>query len=53
MGVLATTHLIEQGCKRIAHIRGPEIITAIGRLEGYKQALAAHQMTPPGVMLFP
>ncbi len=46
VGVLATTHLIEQGCKRIAHIRGPEISTAIGRLEGYKQALAAHQMAP-------
>lgn len=49
VGVLATTHLIEQGCKRIAHIRGPEISTAIGRLEGYRQALAAHQMSPlPG-----
>lgn len=49
VGVLATTHLIEQGCKRIAHVRGPEISTALGRLEGYKQALAAHQMTPlPG-----
>jgi len=49
VGVLATAHLIEQGCKRIAHIRGPEISTALGRLEGYKQALAAHRMTPlPG-----
>ena len=46
VGVLATTHLIEQGCRRIAHIRGPEVSTAIGRLEGYKQALATHQMTP-------
>ena len=44
VGVLATTHLIEQGCRRIAHIRGPEISTAIGRLNGYKQALASHQM---------
>jgi LacI family transcriptional regulator len=41
-GMLATTHLIEQGCERIAHIRGPEVSTAIGRLEGYKRALAAH-----------
>ncbi len=49
VGVLATTHLIEQGCRRIAHVRGPEISTAIGRLEGYRQALAAHQMAPlPG-----
>jgi LacI family transcriptional regulator, galactose operon repressor len=49
VGVLATSHLIEQGCKRIAHIRGPEISTAIGRLDGYRQALAAAQMSPlPG-----
>jgi LacI family transcriptional regulator len=46
VGVLATTHLIEQGCRRIAHVRGPEISTAIGRLEGYRQALAAHQLAP-------
>ncbi len=46
VGSLATTHLIEQGCERIAHIRGPEVSTAMGRLEGYKQALASHQMTP-------
>ena len=45
VGMIATKHLIEQGCTRIAHIRGPEISTAIGRLEGYKQALAANKMT--------
>jgi LacI family transcriptional regulator len=45
VGHLATSHLIEQGCQRIAHIRGhAEVSTAIDRLEGYKQALAAHQM---------
>jgi LacI family transcriptional regulator len=44
VGVLATAHLIEQGCRRIAHVRGPEISTAIGRLEGYRQALGAAQM---------
>lgn len=49
VGVIATTHLIEQGCKRIAHIRGPEVSTAVGRIEGYRQALALHEMTPmPG-----
>jgi LacI family transcriptional regulator len=48
VGVLATAHLIEQGCQRIAHIRGPEISTAIGRLNGYKQALASHQVAPLG-----
>ncbi|MGB6721535.1 MAG: LacI family DNA-binding transcriptional regulator [Terracidiphilus sp.] len=49
VGMLATTHLVEQGCKRIAHIRGPEVSTAMGRLEGYRQALASYDMTPlPG-----
>jgi LacI family transcriptional regulator len=46
VGMLATTHLIEQGCRHIAHIRGPEVSTEIGRLEGYKRAMAAHQMMP-------
>jgi LacI family transcriptional regulator len=46
VGVLATSHLIEQGCERIAHIQGPEVSTAMGRLEGYKEALAIHQMAP-------
>jgi LacI family transcriptional regulator len=45
VGMLATTHLIKQGCRHIAHIRGPEVSTAMGRLEGYKRALAAHHMT--------
>ncbi len=44
VGQLGTTHLIEQGCRRIAHIRGPETSTALGRLGGYKRALAAHRM---------
>lgn len=45
VGLLATNHLIEQGCRRIAHIRGPETSTALGRLEGYKRALAAHSLS--------
>ncbi len=44
VGRLATRHLIDIGCKRIAHIRGPETSTAIRRLEGYKQALARARM---------
>jgi LacI family transcriptional regulator len=49
VGFLATTHLLEQGCRRIAHIRGPKISTAIGRLQGYRRALASHEMAPlPG-----
>jgi LacI family transcriptional regulator len=49
VGALATSHLIEQGCRRIAHIRGPEVSTALGRLKGYERALDANQMAPlPG-----
>jgi LacI family transcriptional regulator len=49
VGALATTHLIEQGCRRIAHIRGPEVSTAVGRLEGYRRALAQFNLAPlPG-----
>ena len=40
VGRLATEHLIEIGCKRIAHIRGPETSPGVRRLEGYKRALA-------------
>jgi LacI family transcriptional regulator len=39
VGYLATRHLIEIGCKRIAHIRGPETSPGIRRVEGYKRAL--------------
>jgi LacI family transcriptional regulator len=39
VGMLATRHLIEVGCRRIAHIRGPETSPGIRRLEGYKRAL--------------
>lgn len=38
-GVLATQHLIDVGCKRIAHIGGPETSPGILRKEGYKRAL--------------
>jgi LacI family transcriptional regulator len=39
VGMLATKHLIDVGCKRIAHIRGPETSPSIRRVEGYKRAL--------------
>jgi LacI family transcriptional regulator len=44
VGVLATEHLIEVGCERIAHLRGPDTSTGLGRLKGYLNALAKHQM---------
>ena len=47
VGRLATRHLIDIGCKRIAHIRGPETSPGIRRLEGYKQALAQSKLRVP------
>ena len=40
-GRMATAHLLSIGCKRVAHIRGPEVTTATQRFEGYRQALIA------------
>ncbi len=41
----ATEHLIRQGCKRIAYINGQaEIDASHDRLNGYRQALASHDM---------
>lgn len=39
-GDLATTHLLDVGCKTIAHIGGLEISTAVDRHAGYSRALA-------------
>lgn len=44
IGYIATEHLIKQGYREIAHIRGPNISTAIGRLNGYLKALRQHGM---------
>ena len=47
LGSMATEHLIEVGCRRIAHIGAPYISTAIGRFEGYRRALHRHGMQVP------
>lgn len=39
VGRIATEHLIEQGYRRIAHIRGRDNSTGMRRLEGYRKAL--------------
>jgi len=46
-GILATEHLISAGCRRIAHIRGPEVSTGIGRWTGYRRALLRHGLDVP------
>ena len=42
VGCIATEHLIQMGCNRIAHIRGLEFTTGLGRFMGYKKALKRH-----------
>jgi LacI family transcriptional regulator len=41
VGRIATEHLIENGCRRIAYIGGETVSTALDRLEGYRGALAS------------
>jgi LacI family transcriptional regulator len=40
-GTMATNHLLDVGCKTVAHIGGSEVSTAIDRLAGFKAALVA------------
>jgi LacI family transcriptional regulator len=47
IGRLATNHLIQRGCRHIAHIAGPTTTPGVGRLKGYRQALAAAGMSAP------
>jgi LacI family transcriptional regulator len=47
VGALATTHLVEAGCRRIAHLGGPDVSTALGRADGFRMALRAHQIACP------
>lgn len=44
VGKLATTHLINLGHHRIGHLLGNETVVGLERYEGYKQALAEHQL---------
>ena len=46
IGTLATEHLIARGCRRIAHLRGPEVGIAAERLAGYRRALVKHGIRP-------
>jgi LacI family transcriptional regulator len=40
-GRMATEHLLDRGCRTVAHIRGRENSTGTRRFEGYRQALQA------------
>lgn len=46
IGTLATEHLLKMGCKRIAHLRGPDTSPGRGRLNGYLRALAKSKIKP-------
>jgi len=47
IGRLATRHLIDRGCRRVAHIAGPEHAPGSGRLKGYRETLAAAGIAVP------
>jgi LacI family transcriptional regulator len=46
-GEVAAEHLIAQGCRRIAHIRGPMTNVGNSRAEGYRDALRKHGLPTP------
>lgn len=47
VGELATEHLIAQGCKRIAHLRGPDTLVGNHRYEGYRDTMQKHGLPVP------
>jgi len=52
IGVSAAEHLVEIGCKRIAHLRGPETSAGIGRFNGYRKTVAKYKLKIlPGYVL--
>ncbi len=48
VGQLATEHLIENGCRRLAYIGGQHVSTAVDRLEGFRRALDSAGLRVPG-----
>ena len=40
VGRIATEHLLNVGCHNPAHIGGPDVSTAVGRAQGYREVLA-------------
>jgi LacI family transcriptional regulator len=51
-GRVATDHLLEVGCRRLAHLGGPDVSTAKGRLQGYREVLTRkHMAERPGTVV--
>jgi len=47
IGELATEHLIAQGYKQIAHLRGPSTNVGNRRFEGYRDTMEKHRLKVP------
>lgn len=47
VGQLATEHLIEQGCRRVAHIRGPDTNVGNRRNEAFLETMQRHGLPVP------
>lgn len=46
VGKLATEHLIKLGHRKIGHLRGPDVSTALKRLQGYREAMSKANRKP-------
>jgi LacI family transcriptional regulator len=46
VGTLATQHLLKLGHRKIGHLRGPDVSTALKRLQGYREALTKARLKP-------
>jgi LacI family transcriptional regulator len=49
-GILATTHLLELGHRKLAHLRGPNVQSSLLRLLGFRRALEAAGLWPQTVL---
>ena len=52
-GKIATEHLLAIGCKRIAHIRGPENSVGNRRLKGFLDTMKKHHVDVPDDYVIP
>jgi LacI family transcriptional regulator len=49
-GILATSHLVELGHRKLAHLRGPNVRSSLLRLLGFRRALEAADLWPQAVL---
>lgn len=47
VGRIATEHLIQNGCRRVAYIGGKSVSPVVDRLEGYRMALSSAKLRVP------